>query len=993
MVFKKKIILCLLLPFFILSGCDLIPTLSLSTANVTVPSSASQAKVFITTNTEWNITGMNQWCTVSPESGKGSTEITISVSQNTTKEARSNKLHISAGGLSSSLDITQKQDDAIILSKKTLSFPQGGGSVVVELRSNVEYEVIIPQEITWVTEITSRAMITFSHNLYISANDTYSSREAKIVFRDKKSSLADTLTITQAQKDGLILTNKNAEIPFWGGTVDLELQSNIQYDIILPPGISWITRAATKALSLYNHQFIVSPNSDYQDRSAIVIFKDKNSQLADTLRILQFKKELLQTGSEIFYVEKEGGSVSLSLSSNVEYTTTTTGGGWINQIPGSGGEGTPLSFSINANSSSEDRTGKIIFISVSGKTSDTVAVVQSGTPGYFLLLKTGERIENLIPAGSLSSVRQLRLEGEVDSENITFIGNNMSSLEALDLQKCTLSGNTIPSAAFKTNPPAVRKLKSISFPQTLRSIGAEAFYSCRDLTAPALPQGFTQIGAYAFAYCSSITAIDLPSSVSSIGDYAFYNCSSLSSVRSHIESPFPVSNSFYGVNRDCELVVNPGTLTAYRSAGGWGDGGFRLIYEEGSHPGHYLSLDRYALVSGGRSNTQSVILSCSTGWTLENKPEWVVLSATSGRGEETINVTFSSNVGNPVRNGEIIFKTGDGLLRAALAVTQYGNAYSDGQYMTLQRATVGDGVNIVFMGDGYTMGDISTGAYDNAINQAVSHFFAAEPYTTYRNYFNVHVVYVFSQESGVSDISVTRNTALKVKYEEAQPSTHMSLNEMTCFNYADNAPVNLSKTLIVVVANSSRYGGTTYMWSSGHAIAVCPVSSSGYPYDFRGVVQHEAGGHGFGGCADEYVNKTGTIPLDEKNDLTVWQGLGFFLNVSVTGALTEVPWKHFIGVPGYSRVSAWQGAYYYPLGVWRPEESSCMINNIRYFNAPSREMIVKKIMSRAGMPYSFDDFKSRDVIPDVVATKAATKPDPEKILHPPVLFKGRPAGQ
>ena len=69
----------------------------------------------------------------------------------------------------------------------------------------------------------------------------------------------------------------------------------------------------------------------------------------------------------------------------------------------------------------------------------------------------------------------------------------------------------------------------------------------------------------------------------------------------------------------------------------------------------------------------------------------------------------------------------------------------------------------------------------------------------------------------MSDISVTRNTALKVKYEEAQPSTHMSLNEMTCFNYADNAPVNLSKTLIVVVANSSRYGGTTYMWSSGHA--------------------------------------------------------------------------------------------------------------------------------------------------------------------------------
>ena len=307
MVFKKKIILCLLLPFFILSGCDLIPTLSLSTANVTVPSSASQAKVFITTNTEWNITGMNQWCTVSPESGKGSTEITISVSQNTTKEARSNKLHISAGGLSSSLDITQKQDDAIILSEKTLSFSQGGGSVVVELRSNVEYEVIIPQEITWVTEITSRAMITFP-TIFTFQPMKLTVPERQDCFRDKNH-LWQILTITQAQKDGLFLQTR-MQRSLSGRNGRPGVTSNIQYDIILPPGISWITRAATKALSCTTSVYCL-PNSDYQDRSAIVIFKDKTANWL-TLSNFTVQKELLQTGVKSFMWRKRRQCFTIS---------------------------------------------------------------------------------------------------------------------------------------------------------------------------------------------------------------------------------------------------------------------------------------------------------------------------------------------------------------------------------------------------------------------------------------------------------------------------------------------------------------------------------------------------------------------------------------------------------------------------------------------------------------------------------------------------------
>ena len=57
---------------------------------------------------------------------------------------------------------------------------------------------------------------------------------------------------------------------------------------------------------------------------------------------------------------------------------------------------------------------------------------------------------------------------------------------------------------------------------------------------------------------------------------------------------------------------------------------------------------------------------------------------------------------------------------------------------------------------------------------------------------------------------------------------------------------NLNQSLIIITPNSTDYGGICQIWDDGSAIAFCPRSTYGYPLDTRGVIQHEAGGHGFG---------------------------------------------------------------------------------------------------------------------------------------------------
>lgn len=63
----------------------------------------------------------------------------------------------------------------------------------------------------------------------------------------------------------------------------------------------------------------------------------------------------------------------------------------------------------------------------------------------------------------------------------------------------------------------------------------------------------------------------------------------------------------------------------------------------------------------------------------------------------------------------------------------------------------------------------------------------------------------------------------------------------------------LQNTLVVLVVNEDRYAGTRWMFSDGRALAICPNSRDTRSNYYKSIVNHEAGGHGFGRLADEYV--------------------------------------------------------------------------------------------------------------------------------------------
>ncbi|MBO4962287.1 MAG: leucine-rich repeat domain-containing protein, partial [Clostridia bacterium] len=86
-------------------------------------------------------------------------------------------------------------------------------------------------------------------------------------------------------------------------------------------------------------------------------------------------------------------------------------------------------------------------------------------------------------------------------------------------------------------------LTSVTIGENVTSIDDNAFENCYSLTSIEMPDSLTSLGSYCFSGCSSLTSIKIPSNVTSIGSYCFSGCRSLTSVNFINTSGWWVSTS------------------------------------------------------------------------------------------------------------------------------------------------------------------------------------------------------------------------------------------------------------------------------------------------------------------------------------------------------------------------------------------------------------------------------------------------------------------
>ena len=110
-------------------------------------------------------------------------------------------------------------------------------------------------------------------------------------------------------------------------------------------------------------------------------------------------------------------------------------------------------------------------------------------------------------------------------------------------------------------------LNTIVIPNSVTSIGTNAFSFCRGLTKVSIPNSVKTIGNWAFYRCTGLTTVTIGNSVTSIGNRAFYSCTSLTEV----SIPNSVTSIGSSVFEDCSGLK---TVTIGNSVTTIGDGTF-----------------------------------------------------------------------------------------------------------------------------------------------------------------------------------------------------------------------------------------------------------------------------------------------------------------------------------------------------------------------------------------------------------------------------------
>ena len=358
------------------------------------------------------------------------------------------------------------------------------------------------------------------------------------------------------------------------------------------------------------------------------------------------------------------------------------------------------------------------------------------------------------------------------------------------------------------------------------------------------------------------------------------------------------------------------------------------------------------------------------------------------------NIMASSraNVSDPSRNrfGYVASSFLIPLLEEQFGQLEGGGDYSstdysqDGKVLTLQKASSGKGINLVFMGDAYTDKDIASGLYEKVMKQSMEQFFSIEPYKTYRNKFNVYAVKVVSKH-GQTGPGYT--TALGTNVGSTG-------NEDKIFQYALKVPgISDKKNLTIgVIVNAVAAGGIATMSESLQSGIGYYSSVGNDPDAFGSTMRHELAGHAFAFLGDEYSNAGGSptqAQIDEVKRL--YTSYGWYANLDFTNDAKKVKWADFLSDSRYKdEVGIFEGGMNHTKGVYRPSANSMMRHQYEYFNAPSRWAIYKRIMTLSGETPTFAKFLEYDAVnrgqqhnaPRRAANYVEWQPDNAPIVRP-----------
>lgn len=426
---------------------------------------------------------------------------------------------------------------------------------------------------------------------------------------------AEQVTYRKDEESQLVLSSSEIVTSQDSGTFEIVVQANIDFTV-QNPDVDWIHPVGTKAAESHTLTYLVDKNETYEDRYAEIKIIAASIGKTETVSVKQVQKDAIVVAKDSYTVDASGGTVQFTVNHNVEYDTSIRVD-WIKLVDTKAMTSDELSFSVEPNSSLDNREGQIVFTSKDGAITQHVAIYQAQTNS--IVVSETEKVIGP-DGGSFDIVVNANIEYSVTDPDVDWIRlietksttskTFVYSVSAYDgygyrtghIVISAQSGEnvvTITQTGSNTIAFADARVKSILVAEYDANRDGEISYEEAASVTSFLkqPVGFREsvfkdsdIQSFdefqyftgitdterAFSGCSNLSAVTLPGSVTNVGDETFANCSSLNSVIiprgvSHIGN-----SAFYGCRAMQEVQI-PETVTSIGNAAFYGCQAMREI--------------------------------------------------------------------------------------------------------------------------------------------------------------------------------------------------------------------------------------------------------------------------------------------------------------------------------------------------------------------------------------------------------------------------------
>lgn len=215
--------------------------------------------------------------------------------------------------------------------------------------------------------------------LQISAqpNESYDERNAAVLLTCGNAQ--QTITITQKQKDALLVNSHKVEMDAEGGTFGIELQANVTVTYEIEESAkSWLTAvsSSTRGLTISTLSFQVAENPDVSVRQAVITLR--GNDLREEVTVYQAGSEpAILLSQKEYTVPSDGETIQVELKSNTSYKVVMPDAPWITETSTRAFSAYTHYFTVAVNESYDARTAEIYFVDEENGLQEKLIVTQA----------------------------------------------------------------------------------------------------------------------------------------------------------------------------------------------------------------------------------------------------------------------------------------------------------------------------------------------------------------------------------------------------------------------------------------------------------------------------------------------------------------------------------------------------------------------------------------------------------------------------------------